>query len=159
MVMTVPNRANARIQARGSAKYALFTPGPGGEGMVIEPPVAADGLGPFQFTRDLAITPIDVNSDFSGGTVTSFSLHVSSDPLPTGLTLDADTGEIDGTPTVTAATVTIVVTGSNVGGSDQSSFDIEIVDPADPGDALLIAAGGDNILISAGGDRILIAAA
>ncbi|MGF6792797.1 Kelch repeat-containing protein [Paraburkholderia sp. 35.1] len=59
--------------------------------------------------------PIEDNDPlYSGGEITGFSV---SPTLPAGLSIDAQTGQISGTPTTTQAQTTFVVTGSNSAGS------------------------------------------
>ena len=49
--------------------------------------------------------------------------------LPAGLSLNAQSGVISGTPTVTADSQTYTVTGSNAAGCTQASLNIEIREP------------------------------
>ena len=78
---------------------------------------------PFTFTKDtpVSLTPPTNN----GGTVTAWSVSPS---LPTGLTLDASTGEITGTPTDITPSATYTVTASNSGGSTTVDITIEVND-------------------------------
>ena len=62
----------------------------------------------------------------SGGAVSSYSI---SPALPTGLSINAATGVISGTPTVTAAATTYTVTATNSGGSISFDFVVTINDP------------------------------
>jgi hypothetical protein len=74
----------------------------------------------------------------SGGTVASYSV---SPALPAGLTLNATTGAITGTPAQEAAMATYTVTASNSGGSTTFHLGISITNTA-----LVLAspAGGEN---------------
>ena len=59
----------------------------------------------------------------SGGVVTTYQI---APQLPAGLHLDATTGIISGTPTVTTTTQTFVVTASNEGGDSTTSLTIQV---------------------------------
>lgn len=97
------------------------------KGVAVAAPVADDAIADKFYAEDLAIVTIDVASDFTGGDPpTSYALHGSSAALPTGLSLNTTTGEITGTPTTPAGAATIVVEGTNAGGSDTTTFDITI---------------------------------
>lgn len=76
-------------------------------------PVAFTGTVPAQsFVEDSAITPLDLSTYFSGD-FTPFSYAVTTGTLPTGLSLNASTGVISGTPTTPAAAVSLVVTATD----------------------------------------------
>jgi len=78
---------------------------------------------PAVYTRGTAITPNSPSS--TGGAVTSYSV---SPALPTGLSLNASTGVITGTPTVATAAASYVVTASNAAGSTTASVNITVRD-------------------------------
>ena len=65
------------------------------------------------------------NPSVSGGAVTLWTVSPS---LPDGLTLDASTGAISGTPTTITASATYTITASNAGGSDSTSVTIVVND-------------------------------
>lgn len=74
--------------------------------------------------------PITPNSPtHSGGAVDSYSV---SPALPGGLSLDATTGVISGTPSAATATASYTVTAANSGGSATASLSITVSDPALP---------------------------
>ena len=77
----------------------------------------------FVLTKDVAMTSVTPTA--GGGTVTSWSV---SPALPTGLTLDATTGEIRGTPTVVSPSVTYSITATNAGGSDSKTLTLQVND-------------------------------
>jgi gliding motility-associated-like protein len=81
---------------------------------------------PIVLERGIAILPIGPST--SGGTITSYTI---SPALPSGLTLNASTGVISGTPTVVSPRTTYTITGSNVTGSLTATMDI-IVNDAPP---------------------------
>lgn len=59
-----------------------------------------------------------------GGPITAYSIAPA---LPAGLSLDAQTGIITGTPTATTAAATYTVTGTNVSGSITATLQITVV--------------------------------
>ena len=80
---------------------------------------------PAVYVKDVAITP---NPPFStGGTVTSYRV---SPALPAGLSLNAATGVISGTPTALAATAGYEVTGSNGAGGTSVTLTLTVIDQA-----------------------------
>lgn len=74
--------------------------------------------------------PINTSITSLGVTVTPSvtidSFYISSGALPTGLSLNASTGAITGTPTA-AGTSTVTITASNNGGLSTATDDIEII--------------------------------
>jgi alpha-tubulin suppressor-like RCC1 family protein len=73
------------------------------------------------YTQGQAITNNAPSS--SGGAVVSYSVSPS---LPTGLSLNAGTGVISGTPTAITATASYIVTAANSGGSTTASLSINV---------------------------------
>jgi hypothetical protein len=71
------------------------------------------------------IVPLTPSS--SGGAVTSYTVSPS---LPAGLSLNASTGIISGTPTAAAAQATYTVTAANSEGSTQGSVSLTVVSAA-----------------------------
>ena len=78
---------------------------------------------PYTYTKGIAIT--DVTPTSLGGAVVTWSI---SPNLPTGLSIDAATGTISGTPTVLSTVTTYTVTATNTGGSDTITIDITVND-------------------------------
>ena len=74
---------------------------------------------PYTYTKGIAIT--DVTPTSLGGAVVTWSI---SPNLPTGLSIDAATGTISGTPTVLSTQATYTITATNTGGSDTITIDI-----------------------------------
>jgi hypothetical protein len=66
---------------------------------------------------------------YAGGEITLFNV---SPALPAGLSLDAATGVISGTPTTVTNAAVYVVTGSNVAGSATARLQIEVRAPVIP---------------------------
>ena len=63
----------------------------------------------------------------TGGPVATWSISPS---LPTGLNIDASTGEISGTPTVVSPSTVYTITASNSGGTDTATVTIQVNDVA-----------------------------
>ena len=109
-------------------------------------PVAAGGLTAQDLDLGVAMTPLDTTADFTVDSdpthsTSVFALDETSDPLPAGLSFDD--GVISGTPTEeTAATLTIVVSCTNSGGSDTTSFDLDVVFEATGGTIVDYTTGG-----------------
>ena len=77
----------------------------------------------FTETRDSSMTAVTPTSE--GGTVVSWSIDPA---LPTGINLDATTGEISGTPTIISSFTTYTITATNTGGSATTTIDITVND-------------------------------
>jgi Putative Ig domain len=78
---------------------------------------------PVIYTVGVAIPPDVPHS--TGGTVVSYSV---SPALPAGLSLNATTGIISGTPSAVAPSADYVVTATNSGGSTTASLDITVTE-------------------------------
>ena len=88
------------------------------------PPVPAiDYSDALNLRVGTSITPLSPTS--TAGAVTQYSVWP---PLPAGLTLNAQTGVIQGTPTVLAEPTTYQVTGSNLGGPAQTPVQLSVID-------------------------------
>jgi hypothetical protein len=93
-----------------------------------EPPVFDGTIPNRSFVVNVAITSWDLSTYFTGAT--SYS---SAGTLPTGLTLNASTGVLSGTPTATGTYSGITITGINDDGTDTSNaFTITITDTPPP---------------------------
>lgn len=79
---------------------------------------------PASYTTGVAITPNTPSS--SGGPVASYSVLPA---LPTGLSLNATTGVISGTPAAATTRATYSVTATNAGGSTSAALDLTVIDP------------------------------
>jgi hypothetical protein len=108
----------------GGSKPPPAPPPSGGAGGPPPPPPPPPPAAPSAlsytsastYTTGTALTPLDPTVT---GTVTSY---VVSPGLPAGITLDATTGQISGTPTAPTPTATYTVTASNATGS--TTFDL-----------------------------------
>lgn len=99
-------------------------------------PVAAGELIDKTFTVDIAITTIDVSSDFtvSGDadlSGMSYALTAASAALFPWLDVDPDTGILSGTPTGISSAATVVIRGSNSGGYADTAFQITVAAAVD----------------------------
>lgn len=75
---------------------------------------------PFSLPKDIPMAP---RSPTVSGYVKTFSIAPS---LPAGLSLNAGTGVVSGTPTSASPSTTYTVTGSNSAGQVQTSFDLSV---------------------------------
>ena len=87
------------------------------------PPVISFSPTVFVFTKDDAIPAITGTS--TGGAIASCS---SSPTLPAGLSINATTCEITGTPTSVSAAANFVITATNSGGSSAVTLNIAVND-------------------------------
>jgi len=62
----------------------------------------------------------------SGGTPKTYSI---SPAAPAGLVFDTSTGILSGTPTAIQKAITYTITGTNVAGSSQATFTLDVADP------------------------------
>jgi 6-phosphogluconolactonase (cycloisomerase 2 family) len=134
---------NLRRAWAGSALAALLAACSGGGGGGGSLPAAPTGLA-YMDGRAIYLVgvPIDANPATVTGSVTSFSI---TPPLPMGLRLDPQTGELSGTPTASAPLADYTVTASNAGGSTDALLQLEI---AAPPRFLLTASSADSTISS-----------
>ncbi|HEX5047790.1 MAG TPA: Ig domain-containing protein [Gammaproteobacteria bacterium] len=90
----------------------------------VTAPSALSYTSPQTYTTGTAITAIMPTVT---GTVTSYTVAPA---LPAGLSIDASTGAISGTPTQAAAAADYTVTATNAGGSTTFPLNITVSDPA-----------------------------
>jgi hypothetical protein len=95
--------------------------------VVIAPASLTYSVNPATYTNGTAI-PNNTPSS-SGGLVTSYSV---SPALPAGLSLDASSGVISGTPNSVSAAANYTVTASNSGGSTTATLSIAVLDTSAP---------------------------
>ncbi|WP_171805052.1 MBG domain-containing protein [Paludibacter propionicigenes] len=88
------------------------------------PPANLSYATPLVFVAGKAITAL--SPSVSGGIATNYTINPA---LPTGLSINSNTGVISGTPTVVSAESTYLVTASNDDGSTTFSVDITVNDP------------------------------
>ncbi len=126
--------------------------GGGGDGGSPNPPpppaapVVSFAPSAFELTTEVAITPI--TPTVTGGTATEWLIAPA---LPAGLTLNAATGQITGTPTQGAAAATFAVTGRNAGGTSTASLTLTI----NSGTLLELGHANSLIALRSDGTRML----
>ena len=86
-------------------------------------PTSISYSSPFTWSKDLTVVS-ELPSGNAGGPVTSYTLQSGS--LPTGISLNASTGELSGTPSADYATASITIRASNTGGYQDISFNITV---------------------------------
>jgi hypothetical protein len=92
---------------------------------------AASGSIPANIYKDSPVTPFSPVS-FTGGT--SPITYAVSPSLPAGLTLNASTGVISGTPTSTAVNTTYTITATDANGDTETgTFSTQVILPTEPG--------------------------
>ena len=91
----------------------------------VAPSSVAYSQNSFSLTKGTTMTTTTPTS--SGGAVTSWSVSPS---LPAGLSLDASTGAISGTPSAVTSSASYTVTATNTGGSDSTTLTIVVNDVA-----------------------------
>ena len=97
--------------------------GNGGGGSTAPTALSYSAAAPV-FVRGVAIAP---DNPACSGAVTSWTV---SPALPAGLTLNAGTGILSGTPTAVAVTATYTVTAAGAGGSTTTTLSITVNDQA-----------------------------
>lgn len=97
--------------------------------------------------------PVDLIAQSTGGAVLTWAINPA---LPAGLSFDANTGRITGTPTQAVARATYVVTATNTGGTDTVNLSIAVAAPGpDTGVLLNLGHTTGGFAILHDGSRIL----
>ena len=152
------NAGNGRISGTptvvtASATYTVTATSVGGSGttgvdieIVGNPPVIVYAGAPFSFLTDGIVSESPTNT---GGSSTSWA--VTAGTLPTGLSLDATTGDITGTCEAVYATAPVTITATNADGSGATSPNFTV----DAGVPSIAYAGNpynetENVAIGAG---------
>ena len=74
-------------------------------------------VGDFAWVQDVEITPVDFSVYFKGA-ITEYAMST----IPTGLTLDSETGILSGTPTAVSGGQAFVTASNQVGSADTNIF-------------------------------------
>ena len=127
------NAGNGRISGTptvvtASATYTVTATSVGGSGntgvdieIVGNPPIIVYANAPFSFLTDGIVSESPTNT---GGSSTSWA--VTAGTLPTGLSLDATTGDITGTCEAVYATAAVTITATNADGTGTTSPDFTV---------------------------------
>lgn len=111
----------------GSGNNLLYTSGVETE-LFLQVPLIAPNISAYTLSNaDYPFnTTISPNNPINiGGTVTAYTVAPA---LPAGLTLNATTGEISGTPTASASLATYTITATGPGGSDTFDLGLTVLD-------------------------------
>ena len=92
---------------------------------VTSAPPSSINYSPSTFTLTKGTQMTSVMPTATGDPATSWSI---SPNLPLGLTLDASTGEISGTPSVVSSSANYTVFATNDGGTGNTTITIEVID-------------------------------
>ena len=91
--------------------------------LVINEPLAVLTYTPNTYTGDVSVAITDMVPTNSGGNAASWAIHPA---LPAGVTFNATTGVISGTPTVTLPLTEFTVYANNTGGSAATQVHLHI---------------------------------
>lgn len=119
-------RKITRTSVRGfAAAFALAASscGGGGGGGSANPPAGLTYSDPAPVYETSTAVPPDTPSSVGG----PVALYAVAPALPAGLTFDAATGVVAGTPTGTSAAADYVVTATNPDGADQTTLRVTVV--------------------------------
>jgi len=121
-VASATNYTVTAVNSGGSVSFALS--------LTVNdiPPAGLSYITPNVFNKGTAIAAL--SPIVSGGSVTNYSV---SPALPAGLSIDATTGVISGTPTAIYSAANYAVTASNTGGSTSFTVNITVLDAAPSG--------------------------
>lgn len=148
-----PRRSSRSLSFRPSPSLWIVTAllgsvGCGGGGSGGSPPIAAPGaityaVAPAEYRQDV---PVADNAPVATGTGITWTVVPA---LPAGLTFDAATGTIGGTPGVTAAAADYTVTATNAGGQASTTLHLLVGPPLIP-DVQTLPLGFDAQVVATG---------
>jgi Galactose oxidase, central domain/Putative Ig domain/Kelch motif len=126
VISGTPTRAAARAGFKVTASNSVGSTSITLQIQVVDLRLPPTSLG-YQYSKALYSVGNPISPNYPSSTGGAISLFVASTPLPAGLSIDAVSGVISGTPSSTQAATDFLVTGSNEVGSVTTIVNITVI--------------------------------